>query len=99
MASNLLHRYLFDHLSVRGELVQVDDVYQQMLSNKSYPPAVQALLGELLAATTLLTATLKFEGSITLQLQGDGPVSLVVINGDHNQRVRGIARWQGEIKG
>lgn len=97
MASNMLHRYLFEDLSVRGELVQLDDTYQQMIASQAYPTAVQHLIGELLVATSLLTATLKFEGSITLQLQGDGPVSLVVINGDNNQQVRGVARWQGDI--
>ncbi|GAA5268871.1 Hsp33 family molecular chaperone HslO [Vibrio cholerae] len=93
----MLHRYLFKDLSVRGELVQLDDTYQQMISSQEYPAAVQHLIGELLVATSLLTATLKFEGSITLQLQGNGPVSLVVINGDNNQQVRGVARWKGDI--
>ncbi|RYU66707.1 Hsp33 family molecular chaperone HslO [Aliivibrio finisterrensis] len=97
MANNTLHRYLFEDLSVRGELVQLDDVYQQIISSKEYPKPVQNLLGELLVATTLLTATLKFEGSITLQLQGDGPVSLAVINGDNDQKVRGVARFDGDI--
>lgn len=97
MANNMLHRYLFKDLSVRGELVQLDDTYQQMISSQEYPAAVQHLIGELLVATSLLTATLKFEGSITLQLQGNGPVSLVVINGDNNQQVRGVARWKGDI--
>lgn len=97
MANNTLHRYLFEDLSVRGELVQLDDAYQQIISSKEYPKPVQNLLGELLVATTLLTATLKFEGSITLQLQGDGPVSLAVINGDNNQKVRGVARFDGDI--
>ncbi len=97
MAMNVLNRYLFEDLAVRGELVQLDKTYQDIISGKDYPPAVQKLLGELLVATTLLTATLKFEGSVTLQLQGDGPVSLAVINGDHNQKVRGIARWEGEM--
>ncbi|MCK6263323.1 Hsp33 family molecular chaperone HslO [Vibrio sp. ZSDE26] len=97
MASNVLNRYLFEDLSVRGELVQVDEAYQQIISSKEYPLAVQKLLGELLVSTTLLTATLKFEGSITMQLQGDGPVSLVVINGDNEQRIRGVARHKGEI--
>ncbi|WP_375752147.1 Hsp33 family molecular chaperone HslO [Vibrio sp. HN007] len=97
MANNVLNRYLFENLSVRGELVQLDETYQQIISSKEYPQPVQNLLGELLVATTLLTATLKFEGSITLQLQGDGPVSLAVINGDHNQKVRGVARWEGDI--
>lgn len=97
MENNVLNRYLFENLSVRGELVQLDKAYQSIISSKQYPLPVQTLLGELLVATTLLTATLKFEGSITLQLQGDGPVSLAVINGDHDQKVRGVARFEGEI--
>lgn len=97
MANNQLHRYLFEELSARGELVQLDNAYQEVLKNKQYPQPVQNLLGELMVATSLLTATLKFEGSITLQLQGDGPVSLVVINGDHNQKLRGVARVNDAI--
>lgn len=97
MANNVLNRYLFEDLSVRGELVQLDETYQRIISSKEYPAAVQKLLGELLVSTTLLTATLKFEGSITIQIQGDGPVSLAVINGDHKQRIRGVARWEGDI--
>ncbi|MEZ9887883.1 Hsp33 family molecular chaperone HslO [Vibrio breoganii] len=97
MENNVLNRYLFEDLSVRGELVQLDKAYQAILNSKQYPTAVQTLLGELLVATSLLTATLKFEGSITLQLQGDGPVSLAVINGDNNQKMRGVARFEGEI--
>ncbi|EKO3572006.1 MULTISPECIES: Hsp33 family molecular chaperone HslO [Vibrio] len=95
--NNLLHRYLFEDLSVRGELVQLNDVYQRIITSKDYPVPIQHLLGELLVATSLLTATLKFEGSITMQLQGDGPVSLVVINGDNQQKMRGVARWDGHI--
>ncbi|HDM8224096.1 TPA: Hsp33 family molecular chaperone HslO [Vibrio campbellii] len=97
MANNVLNRYLFEDLSVRGELVQLDEAYQRIISSKEYPAALQKLLGELLVSTTLLTATLKFEGSITIQLQGDGPVSLAVINGDHAQKIRGVARWEGDI--
>ncbi|GEM75873.1 Hsp33 family molecular chaperone HslO [Vibrio sagamiensis] len=97
MANNVLNRYLFEDLSVRGELVQLDEAYQRIISSKEYPAALQKLLGELLVSTTLLTATLKFEGSITIQLQGDGPVSLAVINGDHDQKIRGVARWEGNI--
>ena len=97
MANNVLNRYLFEDLSVRGELVQLDEAYQRIISSKEYPAPLQNLLGELLVSTTMLTATLKFEGSITMQLQGDGPVSLAVINGDHDQKVRGVARWEGDI--
>ncbi len=97
VSKNTLNRYLFEDLSVRGELVQLDETYQHMITSKEYPAPVQKLLGELLVATSLLTATLKFEGSITLQLQGNGPVSLAVINGDNNQKVRGVARWEDDI--
>ncbi|MEF1184308.1 Hsp33 family molecular chaperone HslO, partial [Vibrio sinaloensis] len=67
MSNNVLNRYLFEDLSVRGELVQLDEAYQRIISSKEYPAALQKLLGELLVSTTLLTATLKFEGSITMQ--------------------------------
>ena len=92
-----IHRYLFEHHQVRGELVQLADTYRHMTEAQDYPAPVRALLGELLVATSLLTATLKVEGSITVQLQGKGPVSLAVINGDHQQQLRGVARWSGDM--
>ena len=93
-----LYRYLFEHHQVRGELVQLDQTFRHMVAAQEYPAPVRQLLGELLVATSLLTATLKFEGSITVQLQGNGPVSLAVINGDHQQQLRGVARRQGELQ-
>ncbi|WP_226052089.1 Hsp33 family molecular chaperone HslO [Dickeya chrysanthemi] len=92
-----LHRYLFENHAVRGELVTVSDTFQQMLANHDYPTPVKNLLGDLLVATSLLTATLKFSGDITVQLQGDGPLKLAVINGNHQQQMRGVARLQGDI--
>ncbi len=92
-----LHRYLFENYAVRGELVTVSQTYQHILDNHDYPAPVQCLLGDMLVATSLLTATLKFSGDITVQLQGDGPLKLAVINGNHQQQMRGVARLQGEI--
>ncbi|WP_392561600.1 Hsp33 family molecular chaperone HslO [Orbus sturtevantii] len=92
-----LSRFLFDNHEVRGEIVNLSDTYQKILENHNYPLAVQNLLGELLVATSLLTATLKFEGDITVQLQGDGPLSLAVINGNNHQQMRGVARIKGDI--
>ncbi|WP_108649055.1 Hsp33 family molecular chaperone HslO [Dongshaea marina] len=89
-----LYRYLFEQEHIRGELVQLCDSYQQIIQAQQYPQPVQILLGELLAATSLLTATLKFSGKITLQLQGKGPVHLAVIDGNNNQQLRGVARWK-----
>ncbi len=93
MARDCLQRYLFEGVSVRGELVQLSDAFQALTANKDYPKVVKTLLGELMAATSLLTATLKFAGNITVQIQGDGPISLLVINGNHQQQMRGTARW------
>ncbi len=69
---DLLHRFLFEQHSVRGEMISVDDTFERILENHDYPAAVKGLLGELLVATSLLTATLKFDGDITVQIQGDG---------------------------
>ncbi|MDY0972045.1 Hsp33 family molecular chaperone HslO [Siccibacter turicensis] len=92
-----LHRYLFENYAVRGELVTVSDTWTQILENHDYPQPVKVILGELLVATSLLTATLKFDGDITVQLQGDGPMTLAVINGNNKQEMRGVARVQGEV--
>ncbi|WP_404342183.1 Hsp33 family molecular chaperone HslO [Pseudoalteromonas mariniglutinosa] len=99
MQQDLLHRYIFDQLDVRGELVQIEHTYNEIIAQHNYPAPVQALLGELLVATCLLTATLKFEGEIAVQLQGTGPLKYAVINGDDKQNMRGVARLQGEIQG
>ena len=91
---DVLNRYIFDNLHARGELVQLSKSYQQTLANHDYPQGVRILLGELMAATCLLTATIKFEGEITVQLQGtgDGPVAYMAMNGNDKQEMRGIAR-------
>ncbi|WP_446029695.1 Hsp33 family molecular chaperone HslO [Lelliottia amnigena] len=92
-----LHRYLFEQFAVRGELVTVSETWKQILENYNYPQPVKKVLGELLVATSLLTATLKFAGDITVQLQGDGPMNMAVINGNNQQQMRGVARVQGDV--
>lgn len=96
---DLLHRYLFEQHHVRGELVQVNESFNSMLANHNYPDVVKQLLGELLSATCLLTATLKFEGDISVQLQGDGPLQYAVVNGNHEQKMRAIARFDEKVQG
>jgi molecular chaperone Hsp33 len=94
--TDVLNRYLFNDMHVRGELVQLRNSYQSIIKNHSYPLGVRLLLGELMAATCLLSATLKFEGEITIQLQGDGPIGYMSVNGDNNQKMRGIAKLKPE---
>ena len=90
--TDILNRYLFDDMHARGELVQLSKSYQSVIKKHNYPLGIRLLLGELMAATCLLTATLKFDGEITVQLQGDGPVGYMSVNGDNNQKMRGIAK-------
>jgi molecular chaperone Hsp33 len=94
---DVLNRYIFNDHHVRGEMVQLKDTYQGILHGHDYPISVKNLLGELLAATCLLTATLKFDGEITVQLQGDGPLSYASIGGNNSQEMRGIAKLNKEI--
>ncbi|WNC72580.1 Hsp33 family molecular chaperone HslO [Thalassotalea psychrophila] len=97
--TDVLNRYLFDNTHARGELVQLDKSFKEIITNHDYPAEVVELLGQLMAATCLLTATLKFEGEISVQIQGNGPVKYAVINGNNLQQMRGIASIEGEIKG
>ena len=93
-----LHRYIFEQRHVRGEIVQMSDSYNAMLENHQYPNIVKQILGELLAITSLLTATIKFEGDISVQLQGDGPLSYAVVNGNNKQEMRATAKYSDEIQ-
>ncbi|BFT31954.1 Hsp33 family molecular chaperone HslO [Alteromonas sp. D210916BOD_24] len=88
-----LHRFIFTKANVRGELVRLDESLNHIVHSYEYPVQIQTLLGEMAAATSLLTATLKFKGEISLQIQSKGPVSYAVINATHEQTLRGVARW------
>jgi molecular chaperone Hsp33 len=96
MQKDILNRYLFDNLHARGELVNLSQTFQDIIAPHNYPLGVKQLLGELVAATCLLTATLKFEGEIAVQLQGDGPIGYLAVNGNNRQEMRGIARMASE---
>ena len=96
--TDILDRFLFVNRPIRGEIVSLSDSYQQILASASYPEPVQQLLGELMTAASLLTATLKFEGEIALQIQSEGPIRYAIINGTHDQKLRGVAKWNTELE-
>jgi molecular chaperone Hsp33 len=74
-----LKKYLFEDRSVRVQAVRLHDTWRAAQVNHDYPPAIRRLLGEMVAAATLLAANLKFDGSLLMQLQGDGPIALLVV--------------------
>lgn len=92
-----LQRFMFEHAPIRGEIVHLDATWQAVLERRKYPPRVREILGELMAAAALLTSTLKFDGKLTMQVQGNGPVNLLVVECTSNRTMRAIAQWQGEI--
>jgi len=91
-----LHRFLFERLAVRGEIVRLDTAWQAVLERRAYPPAVQDVLGAAAAAAALLSATIKFDGLLTLQIQASGPLRLVVVQVTSERTLRALARWDGE---
>ena len=92
-----LHRFLFERTGVRGELVYLDASWRAILETHPYPDEVRRQLGEALAAVALLSCTIKFEGSLILQVQGSGPLRTLVTQATHRRTVRGLARWEGPV--
>lgn len=97
-SNDLLKRFIFDDCDIRGELVTLSDSYREILGHNDYPPAIQKLLGEFLAAVGLLSSTLKFDGVIILQARGDGAISTIMAECNHHNNIRGIARLNGDIE-
>src|SRR4051812_23768076 len=92
-----LQRFLFEDAPIRGEVAHLDATWRAVLERHEYPTVLRTVLGELMAAGALLAATLKFDGSIILQLQGKGPVKLIVVECTSEQTLRATAKWDGEL--
>ncbi len=94
-----LDRFIFDKLPIRGERVLLEHTWREHLVRRNYPKNVEKLLGELIATTALLGATIKIEGRLTVQIQGDGPVSLLVVQVNHLHGLRATAKIDGDVEG
>jgi len=90
--SDRVRRFVLEGHPIRGHSVRMGRAWLDLREHQDYPPAVQALLGEAVGAVVLLAATLKFNGTLTLQLQGKGLVNLLVAQCTHDFKVRGMAR-------
>lgn len=89
-----LHRFLFEHFPFRGHIVHLDAAWLALLEHRDYPIPVRGMLGEAVAAAVLLSATLKFDGTLSLQLQGDGPMHLLLAQCTNELAVRAVARYR-----
>jgi molecular chaperone Hsp33 len=92
-----VRRFLFDRFPVRGYVVHLDASWRALFEHHRYPDVVRDTLGEAAAATVLLASTLKFEGQLTLQMQGPGPMHLLVMQATHRMAIRGVARSRGDL--
>ena len=87
-----LHRFLFERYPIRGHIVHLDAAWRALIEHRRYPEAIRDTLGEAVVASLLLAATIKFDGVLSLQLQGDGPVHLLLAQCTSGLGVRGLAR-------
>ena len=101
-----LHKFLFEGLPVRGILVQLTDVWQEILKRRAenldtgaYPELVRHLLGEMTAAAVLMQSNIKFNGALVIQIFGDGPLKLAVVEVQPNLNVRATAKVVGDLDG
>lgn len=92
-----LQKFIFEQAAVRGELVELSETWQQVQTRRAYPPAVRNVLGEMMAAAALLSANLKFNGSIIMQIHGDGPLRLLVVECDAELHMRATAKLAPDV--
>ena len=97
--SDCLHRFDFEHLPIRGMLIHMDASWRALLEHRDYPPVIRDTLGEAVVASVLLASTVKFDGQLTLQLKGDGPMPLLLAQCTSGLSVRALARHQQDVAG
>lgn len=91
---NELQNFLFEDHQIRGALVRLSETWQQVVAQHRYPPEIRALLGEGIAATVLMASGLKTQPKVSLQLQGEGALQLLLVQCGPELRVRGMAHWR-----
>lgn len=88
-----LQRFMFEHASIRGEIVHLHEAYQTIMQQRAYPPTVKKLLGEALVSCILLAGSIKFEGDINLQFQGDERLPFIIVQCDNQLNIRACAKY------
>ncbi|GHB25073.1 Hsp33 family molecular chaperone HslO [Salinicola rhizosphaerae] len=88
-----IQRFLFDDTNVRGEIVQLEAAYTEVLARHDYPAAIRHQLGELLSAVALLTETVKIDGTVSLEVRGKQGVDVLMAESNPGGQLRAIARF------
>lgn len=95
--ANMLQRFLFDNLPIRGERVKLTTSWKEVLTRREYPEVVQKYLGELVATAALLSATIKIEGKMTLQIEASGALQMLVVQITHDGGFRATATYSDDL--
>lgn len=90
-----LQPFVFEGAGVRGGIVHLGATWRAVLARREYPAALREVMGELMAAAALLASNLKFTGSMIMQMQGSGPVTILVVECTGNLALRAMAHWEG----
>ncbi|MCW5588473.1 MAG: Hsp33 family molecular chaperone HslO [Legionellales bacterium] len=93
MQTDFIQSFLINDWDLRGHIVRLGSTLRDIISQHAYPLELSQFLGQMLTSTCLLTASIKFSGQITLQMQSDGLVKLLVAKSDHHFNLRGLAQW------
>lgn len=93
--NDALYPFQLQRAGVRGSLVRLESAWADICEHADYAPQLMSLLGESLAASALFASTIKFEGSLSIQLRTQGELRLLFAECSHDGRLRGIARWEG----
>ena len=97
MTGDCVQRFMLDDVDIRGAVVRLGAVWRQLLTDRDYPAPVVDLLGRMSATSLLLADNLKQPGRLTIQLRGNGPVSLLVIDCNETLNTRCMAQHDEEI--
>ncbi|WP_372964180.1 Hsp33 family molecular chaperone HslO [Marinobacter sp.] len=92
-------RFIFEHSQVRGAWVQLGDSFNEITNQAPYPASIRQLLGESLVASVLLSSTLKFQGTVSLQAAGEGALRTLMSECSHDRNIRGLARFDEQAMG
>ena len=92
--TDTLRRFLFERYPFRGQLVHLGPAWQAMMEHHDYPAQVRDSLGEAVVAAALLSSTLKYDGLLSLQLRGEGPMHLMLVECTDGLAMRAVARFR-----
>lgn len=98
MNNNSIQRFLFKELNIRGQVIQLNEAWQSMIQDRHYPDPIRQLLGKLTAFSVIMANGMKHTGKITLQVQGSGPITLLVVEVTHDLKIRGVAKTNETIQ-